>query len=151
MVLRGNYMSKHELSQEIATIKELIAEEARDIVELTDELIDLEEHARHERPVPHARCYRIKVDAMYHEVKTPMITGEAIPKLAGRGGLLVFDVIQHFRGGKVEIIAPDAEANLRTPGVEKFTTAPKMVQITVDSRSVEVQAGTYIVGAFKTI
>jgi hypothetical protein len=144
-------MSEKELSQDIAAVRHLITEEARDIVELTEELIDLEEHARHDRPVPHARLYRIRVDGGYHEIDAPVISGEAILKLAGRDVQLEFEVIQHFRDGREEIITPHVEVNLRTPGVERFTTAARIVQVTVDSRPTEVQAGSYTVTAFKIL
>jgi Multiubiquitin len=142
-------MTDKQLNQEIQEVRAIIAEEAQDLVELTEELVDLEELARNEHHVPHARRYRIKVDQSYHEVHQPEISGEAILKLAGRIGDIVFEAFQHFRGGREERIGDHQIVNLRTPGVEKFTTVPKLVEITVDSNRVTIQAGYYIVSVLK--
>lgn len=144
-------MSEQELNKEIAVVEHLIAEEAQDLVELTEELVDLEAHAQHGGPVPHGRRYRIKVDGEYHVVDAPTITGAEILRLAHREGPLVFEVVQHFRGGREEIISADTDVNLRTHGVERFTTQPKLVQVTVDSRAHTVQAGSYLVANFKRL
>ena len=142
-------MTDEQLNQEIQDVRASIAEEAQDLVELTEELVDLEELARNEHHVPHARRYRIKVDQTYHEVRQPEISGEVILKLAGKIGDLVYEVVQHFRGGREERIADHQNVNLRTPGVERFTSVPKLVEITVDSKLLTIQAGYYIVSALK--
>lgn len=142
-------MTDKQLSQEIHGARGLIAEEAEDLVELTEELADLEELARNERQVPHARRYKIKIDHIYHEVPRPEISGEGILKLAGKIGDLVFEVLQHFRGGREERIGYHQIVNLRTPGVERFTTVPKLVEITVDTKPVTIQAGCYVVSVLK--
>jgi hypothetical protein len=141
-------MNNNDINTEMAVVKELTAEEAR-IAELVDELIDIEEHARHERPVPHARHYKIRVDGNYHVVDTPKISGEDILKLAGRKCPLVFNVIQHFRGGRQAVIDRYQKVDLRESGVERFTTAAEMVQVTIDSRPKDVQAGSYTLAELK--
>jgi|HubBroStandDraft_6_1064221.scaffolds.fasta_scaffold726255_2 hypothetical protein len=144
-------MSEKELRHEIEAVKELMADDARELVELSEELIDLEEHARLDMHVPHSRRYRIRVNGEYYIVESAHITDEAILRLAGLDLLLVWEVIQHFRDGRQEIVPAQEQVSLRAPGVERFTTAAKMVRITVDSRPVEIQAGKYIVAAFKAI
>ena len=141
-------MENNDINREIAVVNRLITEEAR-MAELVEELIDIEEHARHERPVPHAEHYRIKVDGTYHVVHSPEISSEEILRLAGRQGFLVFNVVQHFCGGREELIEPHAIVNLRAPGVERFTTAARMVEITVDSRKMLIQAGSYTLAELK--
>ena len=142
-------MSEQQLNQEIREVEELIVEEAQGLAELTEELADLEELARNECHVPHAQACKIKVDRVYHEVHQHEITGEAILKLAGRIGDLEFQVVQHFRGGREEPIASHQLVNLRTPGVEKFTTVEKLVEIIVDTKTVKIQAGDHIVSVLK--
>jgi hypothetical protein len=126
----------------------LITEEAR-LTELVEELVDIEEFAHHGRPVPHARHYKINVDGTQHVVHTAEITGEEILKLAGRQGCLEFKVVQHFRHGRQESIEAHQRVNLRAPGVERFTTAAKMVQVTIDSRPMTIQAGSYALTELK--
>ncbi len=144
-------MSEQSVSKEITTIEKIIAEDACEIAELTEELIDLEEYACSQRPVPLARQYRIKIDGEHYFVQFPTITGSKLLELAHRDGPLVFEVIQHFHHQQTEVIDPSTEVDLRRPGVEKFTTEPKMVQVTVDSQPKTVQAGSYVVSAFKTL
>lgn len=141
-------MKSNDSNRETAVVNELIADEAR-VAELVEDLIDIEEHARHERPVPLGRHYRIKVDGAYHVVHSPEISGEEVLQLAGRQGFLVFNVIQHLRGGREEVIEPHARVNLRSPGVERFTTAAKMVGVTIDARKVRIQAGSYTLAELK--
>jgi Multiubiquitin len=142
-------MSEQQLNQVIREVKELIVEEALDLAELTEELVDLEELTRNESHVPHARRYKIKVDQIYHEVHQPEITSEAILKLADRNGDLEFQVVQHFRSGREERIPSHQVVNLRTPGVEKFTTVGRLVDIVVDTKPMKIQAGYYIVSVLK--
>lgn len=141
-------MKNNDSNQETAVVNQLIAEEAR-AAELVEELIDIEEHARHERPVPHARHYRIKVDGAFHVVHSPEISGEEILRLAGRQGFLAFNVIQHFHGGHEEVIEPHARVNLRSPGIERFITVVKMVEVTIDAHKVQIQAGSYTLAELK--
>jgi hypothetical protein len=141
-------MNSNDINKEMAVVNHLIAEEAR-IVELVDELIDIEEHARHERPVPHARHYKIRVDGNYHVVHSPEISGEEILQLAGRRGPLAFNVIQHFRGGRQAVIEPCQKVDLRESGVERFTTAARIVQVIIDSQSEHLQAGSYSLAELK--
>lgn len=143
-------MENHDINKEIAVVeKKLITDEAQ-LTELIEELIDIEEHARHERPVPHARHYRIKVDGTYHVVHSPEISCEEILRLAGQLGFLEFNVLQHFRGGHEEVIEPHAKVNLRRTGVERFTTAAKMAEVTIDTRKLQIQAGSYSLTELKT-
>jgi Multiubiquitin len=100
---------------------------------------------------PPARAYRIKVDNQYHEWPKAHITGNQLLHLAGRDGHFVFEVFENFRHVEPELISPHAEANLRKHGVEKFTTAPKLVQVTIENRPKTMQAGTYTVAELKRV
>ena len=93
----------------------------------------------------------LKVDDKYHEWPKAHITGTQLLHLAGRDGQLVFAVFENFRHGEPELISPHAEADLRKHGVEKFTTAPKLVQVTIDGKHKPIQAGTYTVTELKRV
>jgi hypothetical protein len=141
-------MGNHDINKEIAVVENLIAEEAQ-LTELLEELVDIEEHGRHERPVPHAHRYRIKVDGIFHVVHHAEISREEILRLAGREGFLEFNVIQHLRGDREEVIEPHEKVNLRKLGVERFTTAPKIVEVAIDTRKASIQSGSYTLAELK--
>jgi Multiubiquitin len=142
-------MEQNNIEKEIVAIENVIASDAREIAELSQELVDLEAYAHSGKPIPDARRYKIKIDGEYHLVETASISGAEILRLARRTGPLVFIVIQHFRHGVEEVIPPDARVDLRKPGVERFTTQPRIVRITLDNKPLDIQAGTYVVSELK--
>jgi len=144
-------MNPEGLNQELGAVEEAVAIEAVEMAAIEVELADIEHCCLHGQPVPSARAYRIKVDNQYHEWPKAHITGSQLLHLAGRDGHLVFEVFENFRRGEPELISPHAEANLRKHGVEKFTTAPKLVQVTIDNKHKIIQAGTYTVTELKRV
>lgn len=144
-------MNQEELNQELGAVEQAVAIEAAELAAIEVELADIEQCCLHGKPVPHARIYRIKVDNQYHEWPKTHITGNQLLHLAGRDGHLVYEVFEHFRHCEPELISPHAEANLRKHGVEKFTTAPKLVQVTIDGKPKTIQAGTYTVAELKRV
>ena len=142
-------MNRDGLNQEMGVVEQAVAIEAAELAAIEVELADIEHCCLHGEPVPHARAYRIKVDNQYHEWPKAHITGNQLLHLAGRDAHLVFEVFENFRNGEPELISPHAEANLRKHGVEKFTTAPKLVQVTIDGKHKMIQAGTYTVTELK--
>jgi hypothetical protein len=145
------YMNSEGLNQEVGVVEQAVAIEAVELAEIEVELADIEHYCLHGQPVPPARAYRIKVDNLYHDWPKSHITGNQLLHLAGRDGRLVFEVFENFRHGEPELISPNAEANLRKHGVEKFTTAPKLVQVTIDNKHKTIQAGTYTVSELKRV
>jgi hypothetical protein len=135
------YMNSEGLNQEVGVVEQAVAIEAVELAEIEVELADIEHYCLHGQPVPPARAYRIKVDNQYHDWPKAHITGNQLLHLAGRDGRLAFEVFGNFRHGEPELISPNAEANLRKHGVEKFTTAPKLVQVTIDNKHKTIQAG----------
>jgi Multiubiquitin len=123
-----NYMNGEGINQELGVVEQAIAIEAAELSAIEVELADIEHCCLLGEPVPAARAYRIKVDNQYHEWPKAHITGNQLLHLAGRTGPLVFEVFEHFRHGEPELVSPHADANLRKHGVERFTTAPKLVQ-----------------------
>jgi len=144
-------MNRDGINQELSAVEQAAAIEAAEFAAIEVELADIEHCCLHGEPVPHARTYRIKVDNQYHEWPKAHITGNHLLHLAGRDGHLVFEVFENFRNGEPELISPHAEANLRKHGVEKFTTAPKLVQVTIDGKHKTIQAGTYTVTELKRV
>lgn len=144
-------MDSEGLNQELGVVEQAVAIEAAELAAIEVELADIEHCCLHGQPVPVARAYRIKVDDQYHEWPKAHINGNQLLHLAGRGGDRVFEVFEDFRHGEPELISTHAEANLRKPGVEKFATAPKLVQVTVDNTPKTIQAGKYRVSDLKRV
>jgi len=144
-------MNYEGLNQELGVIEQAVGIEAAELAVIEVELADIEHCCLHGEPVPHARAYRIKVDNQYHEWPKAHITGSQLLHLAGRDGHLVFEVFENFRHGDPELISAHAEANLRKHGVEKFTTAPKLMQVTIDGKQKTIQAGMYTVTELKRV
>jgi hypothetical protein len=144
-------MNQEGLNPELGVVEQAVAAQAVELTAIEVELADIEHCGLHGQPVPLARAYRIKVDNQYHEWPKAHITGSQLLHLAGRTGPLVFEVFEHFRHGEPELISPHAEANLRKHGVEKFTTEPELVQVTIDNKPKTIQAGTYTVTKLKEV
>lgn len=144
-------MNREGLNPELGLVEQAVTAEAVELAAIEVELADIEHCCFHGQPVPHARAYRIKVDNQCHEWPKAHITGHQLLHLAGRDGQLVFEVFENFRHGEPELISRHAEANLRKHGVERFTTAPKLVQVTIDNKSKTIQAGTYTVAELKRV
>ena len=142
-------MNQEGLNQELGVVEHAVTAEAAELAAIEVELADIEHCCQHGQPVPLARAYRIKVDNQYHEWPKSHITGNQLLHLAGREGHLVFEVFENFRHGEPELISPHAEAYLRKHGVERFTTAPKLVQVTIDNKPKTIQAGRYTVSELK--
>ena len=145
-------MKGEGINPELGVVEQGVAIEAAELAAIEVELADIEHCCLRGQPVPPARAYRIKVDDKYHEWPKAHITGNQLLHLAGRDGQLVFEVFENFRHGEPELISPHAEANLRKPGVERFTTGPKFVEVTIDGpHHKTIQAGTYTVSELKRV
>ena len=144
-------MNQEGFNQELGVVEQAVTAEAVELAAIEVELADIEHCCHHGHPVPPARAYRIKVDHQYHEWPKTHIIGHQLLHLAGRTGPLVFEVFEHLRHGEPELISPHAEADLRKHGVERFTTAPKLVEVTIDNQKKRIQAGTYTVAELKRV
>lgn len=100
--------------------------------EVVLEEVDIEEYARHDRPVPHAKRYVIRIDKERRVVETPVLTGEQILALVGKTPDK-FKLYEHFHGRQPEPIQPDQEVHLHKHKVERFTT---MAKDTTEGRSI---------------
>lgn len=144
-------MNQEGLNPELGVVEQAVTAEVVELAAIEVELADIEHCCHHGQPVPPAHANRIKVDNQYHEWPKAQITGNQLLHLAGRTGQLVFEVFEHFWHGVPELISPQAEANLRKHGVERFTTAPKLVQVTIDNKPKTIQAGNYTVTELKRV
>jgi Multiubiquitin len=87
-------------------------------------VVDVEEHAREGRPLPHAAEYRIRIDRERYEVCAPTISGRELLQLAGKVPIERFAVYLKRVNGATERIGVDQRVDLRGPGVERFVTLP---------------------------
>lgn len=92
--------------------------------EVVIEEVDIEEFARNNRHVPHAKRYVIRIDKERRVVHTPVLTGKQILELVGKTPDK-FKLYEHFHGHQPEPIQPDQEVHLQKHKVERFTTMAK--------------------------
>lgn len=88
------------------------------------EIIDIEEHAREGREIPHAEKYRIRIDKQQYVVSVPEMTGEQLLTIAQNLPPERYALYQKLRGGETVKIEQSQIVNFRTPGVERFMTLP---------------------------
>ncbi|HVR57011.1 MAG TPA: multiubiquitin domain-containing protein [Pseudolabrys sp.] len=100
-------------------------EEIEKIEEPLEIIVDIEECSREGRKPPHARHYRIRIDKKQYVVDTPHPTGRQLLVLAGKAPPEKWILRQIFRNGPAVPIGLEQKVDLKTPGVEKFSTMPK--------------------------
>src|SRR5262245_5297728 len=88
------------------------------VIEDANEVVDLEQYAKADRPVPH---YRIRIDKEYYVVERPAMTGREILRLAGKTPETHM-LSQKLRSGQSIPIAPDQKVDFTAPGIERFQT-----------------------------
>jgi Prokaryotic E2 family E/Multiubiquitin len=91
-----------------------------------DDVVDLEAYFAAQRPVPHGKKYRIRIDKQFYVVHVAELTGRQILELAGKTPEK-FLLRQKTRGG-VEPVRPDQVVSFVAPGIERFMTIPNEVQ-----------------------
>jgi hypothetical protein len=88
---------------------------------IVEEIIDIEEHAKHGKTPPHARGYRIRIDKDYKTVHVPTMTGRQILGLVDKTPEKYL-LSQKFHGGQVVPIGADEIVDFRRHGIERFQT-----------------------------
>lgn len=91
-----------------------------------DDVVDLEAYFAAQRPVPHGKKYRIRIDKQFYVVHVTELTGRQILELAGKTPEK-FLLRQKTRSG-VEPVRPDQIVSFVAPGIERFMTIPNEVQ-----------------------
>ncbi len=92
--------------------------------ETSDEIVDVEEYAQANRPVPRARRYRIRIDKKKYDVEVSGMTGRELLTLAGKLPPDNYMITQKLRGGQTKRIELGERADFTTPGLERFMTLP---------------------------
>ena len=102
------------------------------------EVVDLEEYACSDRPVPkHVKYYLIKVDKEKFRVQSPIKAKEVL--ISARLDPCDYRLEQKLRRGEWIKLEPDQLIDLREPGIEKFKSIPtQQTTIIVNGREKKV-------------
>lgn len=86
------------------------------------EVIDLEQHAKSGKNVPHGKVYRYRVDTEFFETRESEITGRVILTRAGKDPEKT--LLNQKIKGSARSVGPDEVVDLTIPGLERFMTMP---------------------------
>ncbi|MCA9467643.1 MAG: multiubiquitin domain-containing protein [Nitrospira sp.] len=103
------------------------------------EVVDLEEYACSDKPIPkHVKYYLIRVDDEKLRVRSPITANEIL--IASDLDPCEYRLEQKFKGGKTVELEPDQPVDLREPGIEHFISVPtKAISIIVNGREKTVE------------
>jgi len=91
---------------------------------MSQNIIDIEEFSKENKPIPQGCKYKIKIDKAKYVVDQSTITGREILELAGKTPYTKWQLNQRLKGGSVIKVGYDDVVDLTTPGIEKFQTLP---------------------------
>ncbi len=114
----------HGLDVQDVVIVEDVFVDGQRVEEVVEELVIIEEYARHGDRPPRAALYRVRIDKGHYEFEISDPTGEQILVKAGKTSA-GYKLYQVFRGKQPIPVAPTEHVDLRAHGVERFTTVPK--------------------------
>ncbi len=114
------FSSKRAAREAIERIKANVAD--AEVIDETDEPVDIEACAAGGVRPPRARRYRIRVDREKYDVDRPHLTGREVLEVAGRQPATQFQLYQKLRGGQTRAVALNETTDLTAPGVERFQT-----------------------------
>jgi hypothetical protein len=89
--------------------------------EIVEEIIDIEEYAKHDKNPPDAKGYKIRIDKDYKVVHVPIMNGREILGLVDKTPEK-YMLSQKTKGGKIVRITADEKVDFRHPGIERFQT-----------------------------
>lgn len=98
-----------------------IKNEVEELEELLEE-VDIEVCGKANRPVPHARRYRLRVDRHKYVTEKRVLTGQEILELAEKMPPAAFKLFQQMCGGQMVEVQLDHKVDLGKPGIERFVT-----------------------------
>jgi hypothetical protein len=110
--------SGHKPGPEIELVEEVLVD--GELVEL----VVIEEFAKRNEKPPRAKTYLVRIDKNTYHIHKSDPTGEELLKAAGKTSS-GFKLYQILRGKQPEPVAPNQHVDLRTHGIERFTTVPK--------------------------
>lgn len=88
------------------------------------EIVIIEDYIKADKPIPHGKIYRIKVDKTPYDFHHHETDGRAILAKAGKTPE-DWKLYQVFHGRQPEPIGPDHKVDLKLHRIERFTTIPK--------------------------
>lgn len=97
-------------------------------IDVQEDLVDVETHAKSGRPAPLARRYRIRINKQLYIAERPVMKGREILALAGMTPAEQYLLRLKLHGSGVEKIEPDQPVDFRAPGVERFVAQKREVQ-----------------------
>jgi hypothetical protein len=89
-----------------------------------EDIIDIEEYSKKDKPVPTGKKYRIRIDKDLYVVHTSKMIGREILSLAGKIPVEQFRLYQKLKHGQSVDIGYDQTVDFTLPGVERFMTIP---------------------------
>lgn len=101
-----------------------VLEKLEEIEELLETIVDLEQCACEGKKPPRATHYRVRIDKKRYVLENPHPTGRELLLIAGKVPPAKWVLRQIFRNGPAVAVPLDEKVDLRTPGVEKFSTMP---------------------------
>lgn len=89
-----------------------------------EEIIDIEEYSKSNRPIPKGKKYRIRIDKTLYTVSIDHMSGRELLELANKTPIEQHALYQKLHGGITKRITLDEEVDFTFPGVERFVTLP---------------------------
>lgn len=87
---------------------------------MSDEIVDLETHAKRGTPAPACRGYRIRVNDERLVFHRAVVTGADVLKLAQLCPPEAYCLLLRVRGASPRVVSPETQVDLTAPGVERF-------------------------------
>lgn len=109
---------KSEIIRELKDEAEILVDEEELLLE---EIIDLEEWAKEDKKPKRAKKYVIRIDKTKYTVDVHEMSGTQILAVADKTPK-EYQLSQKFRGGRVEVIAPNQIVEFYKHQVERFQT-----------------------------
>jgi hypothetical protein len=110
-----------DLAGQISSVEEKLEEIVEQEIELLEELVDLEERAKANKPPRRAKRYRIRIDREHFVVEVHSMTGRELLALVKKAPE-TYLLSQKLRGGVVEPVGADQIVEFHRHEVERFQT-----------------------------
>lgn len=122
LVISQNYSSTQMMEKGIASLTRVLSGELN-IVNETDEPIDVETLLKAGLPIPSSNKYLVKIDGKKVIISQFGPTGKELLAAVNKDATK-FELIQKFTLGRTEKVEINERVDLRVCGVEKFVTIP---------------------------
>ena len=122
LVIGESYSSTQMMEKGIVSLKKVLAGELN-IVNETDEPIDVETLLKAGLPIPSSKKYLVKIDGKKVIISQFGPTGKELLAAVNKDATK-FELIQKFTLGRTEKVEINERVDLRVCGVEKFVTIP---------------------------